>query len=239
MIIRVVDFETSGPESDPEMLEIGWADVDENGIVGWPRHYLLQHEREIDAETMAIHHLQERHFNNAVPRTAALAALADFTPGHDLLGSTPKIYAAHGAKFECACWPESDGQWICTYKCAIRIWPLAPRHSNQVLRYYLKLDLADNLAMPPHRAGPDAYVTAHILARLLENASVADLLAWSSQPALLPRCMIGKFRGQPWESVDDGFLRWILSKEFDEDTAFTASYHLDKREQEYRESCFE
>jgi len=36
-----------------------------------------------------------------------------------------------------------------------------------VLRYWRNLVLDPALAMPPHRAGPDAYVTACLLAELL------------------------------------------------------------------------
>ncbi len=43
---------------------------------------------------------------------------------------------------------------------AMHVWPDAPRHSNQVLRYWRNLVLDNALAMLPHRAGPDAWVTA-------------------------------------------------------------------------------
>ena len=51
---------------------------------------------------------------------------------------------------------------------ALRVWPEAPRHSNQVLRYWRGMRLDHARAMPPHRAGPDAWVTAHILADLAQ-----------------------------------------------------------------------
>ena len=51
------------------------------------------------------------------------------------------------------------------------------KHSNQVLRYWLGLRLDADLAMPPHRAGPDAYVTAHLLLRMMALASVEQMIA--------------------------------------------------------------
>jgi exodeoxyribonuclease X len=32
-----------------------------------------------------------------------------------------------------------DAIWVCTYKCALRIWPDLPSHGNQALRYHLGL----------------------------------------------------------------------------------------------------
>jgi exodeoxyribonuclease X len=231
MLIRVVDFESVGNEPpDCEVVEVGWTDIF-NGRVLAPQSLLLRHTREIDCETQAVHHLRERDFVWAVSQEEGFAALETFDPVYaDLLGDVLPVYAAHGAKFEKACWPgQAPGRWICTHKCGMRLWPEAPRHSNQVLRYFLGLDLPEELAMPPHCAGPDSYVTAHILSRMLERASVDELVEWSGQPALLPRCTIGQYRGSDWRDVDTGFLRWILSKDFDEDMMFTARTELDRR----------
>ena len=85
---------------------------------------------------------------------------------------------------------------ICTYKAALRLWPEAPGHGNQVLRYWLRpKDLDPVIASPPHRALPDAYVTAFILRELLELATVEELIAWTGEPALLPRVTFGQYRG--------------------------------------------
>ena len=46
--------------------------------------------------------------------------------------------AAHRASFDQRfCTPRLTGEveWICTWKCAMRIWPDLPRFSNQMLRY--------------------------------------------------------------------------------------------------------
>ena len=46
--------------------------------------------------------------------------------------------AAHRASFEQRhCTPDLTGSadWVCTWKCALRLWPDLPRFSNQMLRY--------------------------------------------------------------------------------------------------------
>jgi len=118
-----------------------------------------------------------------------------------------------------------------------RLWPEAPSHSNQALRYWRRPIGLDRAVAPSgHRAYQDAYVTAFLLRDLLSLASLEDLIEWSSEPALQVRCHIGKWRGTPWSEVDDGFLHWILGKDFDEDVVFTVKHELDRREKELRAS---
>lgn len=80
-------------------------------------------------------------------------------------------------------------RWICTMKCAKHLFPDAPGHSNQVLRYHMKLDQDFDdaeRAMPPHRAGPDTFVTAHRLARMVFAKSVDESALSSTKPPKPP-----------------------------------------------------
>jgi exodeoxyribonuclease X len=98
------------------------------------------------------------------------------------------------------------------------------------LRYYLGLDLDEALAMPPHRAGPDTYVTGFILVEALNLASVEDMMAWTNAPSLLPRVNFGKHRGQAWSELPGDYLSWLVNKsDMDVDTKFTAKHWLDQR----------
>jgi exodeoxyribonuclease X len=143
-------------------------------------------------------------------------------------------FAAHSAEHEVK-WIGGAMAWICTYKSALRIWPEAPSFSNQGLRCWLEdeglLILNRELAGPTHRASPDAYVTAHILLALLAaGATGSDMLQWTKEPALLPRCPLGQWRGHAWPEVDSGFLHWILRTIFDRpDVRFCAQNELDRR----------
>jgi exodeoxyribonuclease X len=55
------------------------------------------------------------------------------------------------------------------------------------------------------------------------------LIKWTAEPALLPRITFGKYRGTKWADVDEGFLRWVADRDFDEDTLFTARSELERR----------
>ena len=56
--------------------------------------------------------------------------------------------------------------------------------------------LVHEKGLPAHRAGPDAYVTAHHLRDMLNEATVEQLLEWSREPGLLPRVPAGPARGR-------------------------------------------
>ena len=122
--------------------------------------------------------------------------------------------AVHNSEFESKFF-SSPVPVICTYKAALRIWPNAPSHSNGALRYWLedqgKIAPVHVMTQPAHRAGPDAYTTAHILMALFNaGATGKEMVAWTKEPKLLPTCPIGKFKGMPWSEVEAGFLGWML-----------------------------
>jgi exodeoxyribonuclease X len=241
--IRVIDLETTGFEPpDHGVCEIGWCDVEsiEHDLLGAPtawmvgngRGMLVNPGRSIPAETSAVHHIIDEDVAQAPPWLAA-ASLAMPTYPNDVV---PVAYAAHSAKFERQwCTDDLTGgiPWICTYKCALRLWPDAPQHSNQGLRYWRRPEGLDReIAFHAHRAFPDAYVTAFHLRDMLALAPIDDLIKWSSEPALQVICHIGKWRGMPWREVDYGFLEWIAARDFDEDILFTVAQEMKRRDTE-------
>ena len=82
------------------------------------------------------------------------------------------------------------------------------------------------MALPPHRALPDAYVTANILDRMLRDHTPEELVLLAQSPILIKNCTFGKHRGTPWNEVPKDYLRWLVRQEFDADTLFTAKHHL-------------
>lgn len=239
-IIRVVDLETTGFAPPAEPIEIGWCDLHAtrhdlaNEPSGWKvdraGSMLIRPKGAIPPETSAVHHLTAEDF-------AAPAVTFPWEAGgreviRPTLDQPMAFYAAHKASFEAQfITPEWTGEaaWICTWKCALRLWPEAPGHSNQTLRYWRGLQVDRRYANKVHRAGPDAYVTAHLLRDMLEQPGVTlqQLAAWSAEPALLVRCHIRPWRDTPWSAIDDpSWLAWVLGRDFDEDVLFTAGHYL-------------
>ena len=74
-------------------------------------------------------------------------------------------------------WVSTLGEttWICTYKCALRVWPDLVSHSNQALRYTLGLinpHGIDRKTLNPHRALSDVIVTSAIFERATQTGKV-------------------------------------------------------------------
>jgi exodeoxyribonuclease X len=124
---------------------------------------------------------------------------------------------------------DSRLKWICTWRCSAHVWPEAPGHGNQVLRYWLGLR-GPTSRLPPHRALPDAQVTAQLLIRLLGIHSPEELHEMTGRPLLLRKLRFGKYRDELWADAvkkDPGYFRWVLGQDFDADTKYTARYYLD------------
>lgn len=225
-LARVIDFETTGtPEDkDSEVIELGRVDVDlGTREIGNPWSSLCQPRGPIPPVAKAVHHITEADVASAPQARDLWEAFFGGCASTDIL-------VAHNAKFEQHYCPSIGCEWIDTYKVARVVWPDAPTHSNQGLRYWLDLQLDAGQASPPHRALPDAYVTAHLFVRLLAEKTVGEMIHISKYPALLKVMNFGKHRGTTFEAAPLDYLEWIRDKsEMDEDTKFLAKYWITKR----------
>lgn len=230
MLIRAIDFETTGvptPDDPHAIVEIGWSDLEidddqfgSNGVSGYD-DTLCYPGRPIPFEAMAIHHITDE----------MVKAWISPETGIELLGR-PDYFAAHNADFERQ-FIKTETPFICTWKVALRIWPDLPSHSLQYLRYALALPVNRDLPMP-HRAGPDAYLCALLLEKIIQQPSAPDfatMARWSNGHALMPRCPLFKHKGKKWEEVPTDYLDWIVNKPNDvaADVKANAKLELRKR----------
>ena len=224
MKIRVIDIETTG--IDPitsNIIEIGSIDL-MDGEIGYAQECLvaLEGDHTIAPEAMAVHHITPMMLENA--------------PHYDdvidvFYSGDVDVMVAHNAKFEQGFLPSFD-PWICTYKVAIRLWPDAPSHSNQALRYWKEIwDLPGDIYVKhAHRALYDAVTTAMLLRLMLKESTIEQMIEWSSKSALLPKMRFGKHKGDDWNDIPDGYLKWMINQsDMDEDATFTAKYELERR----------
>lgn len=227
--IRIIDFETTGLEPpEARVIELGYCDleqVDGAWKVG-PRGSFLYSAPVIPPEVRAVHHISPADIAGKPAFDPAALWLDAKADGVDVIG-------AHNLDFEAKFYGDAALPVLCTYKAALRVWPTAPSHSNGALRYWLEDQgiIAPDAAacLPPHRAGPDAYVTAHILAALLTEAKAVQMVAWTKEPRLLPTCPIGEWRGKRWAEIDAGFLRWMVNKPVEPDLVWNAQRELERR----------
>ena len=223
MTVRCIDIETTGinPACDA-IIEIASVDVLANGTVANRQEALICPPIPVPPEASAVHHLTYEDLAGKPPLRGTLPMFQ----GAD-------AYVAHHADFERSFLGEhlGDATWICTYKCALRIWPDFPSHSNQSLRYRLSLASpfgVDRKTLVPHRALSDAIVTAAIFVEITRRAKWSDLVQWSSELALHTRFNFGKHRGERYDAHLD-YCEWILTQpDMDTGVRFSAEYWLEK-----------
>ena len=183
MYFRVIDTETCGLEGG--IVEIASIDV-MDGALSNPMSDLVSPDRPISLDAMVIHHITEEMVEGK-PRIAVAVRKYQGSP----------YYVAHNAPFDRGVLPEMGGQWICTLKLARMLYPDI-KHSNQYLRYALRLNVSvpDNLY--PHRALYDCYVTAALLQRIMRDSgwSAEQMAEITQQPQLLSTFKFGKYRGK-------------------------------------------
>lgn len=223
--IRVIDFETSGMPEDPvrAICEVGFTDLTADWKISETTSFLVNPGHPIPPQTRAVHHISDADVAGAVSPDIALRTLMDGMGEED-------IFAAHNAKFEQAFFGGGGRRWICTMQCAKHVFTNPPGHSNQTLRYWLGIDEefedADR-AMPPHRAGPDTYVTAHILRRLVVAKNVSELVRLTTEPVVLRDVTFGKHRGAKWADLPWDYLNWVATKsDLGADEKHTARHYL-------------
>jgi exodeoxyribonuclease X len=230
VIIRCIDVETTGMNTETEkhaVCEVGWCDLDvseDGGEIDEPRSMLVNPGRPMPIEAMAVHHITDKMLVGAPPISDGFARMAE---GCD-------CYAAHKMDFEKEFFGGGGKPMLCSYKGALRIWPDAPRHQLQLLRYMLKIDdmpdFNPGYAMPPHRAGPDAYLCAFVMREIIGRVSYNDLLRWSGGPALLPKITFGKHAMTKFSELPVDYLEWIVGNiKDDRDVRATAKYWLAKK----------
>lgn len=246
MNLRAVDAETTGlpAEAGDEnaiptgIMQIGWCDVNGDDPIGPPKSELVDCGIPVQIQARAIHHISDAMVAGKMSPTEACRILVD--GDFDVMAAHNVDHEKHyiGTGFKPG--TEEVRPWLCTYKPALRLWPDAPGHKLQELRYYLDLDAESDfdpaLCAIPHLAPDDAYVCAHLARRVLieceaQGIDFDRLIKWSAGPGLLVMCWMKKHKGKTWSWVahnDRPYLDWIYNKSdiTDRDIRATAKYWL-------------
>ncbi|MDE2106254.1 MAG: DUF3820 family protein [Patescibacteria group bacterium] len=222
MSILVLDTETTGLSAEEDRVcEIAVVEVDpRQRTMGQFAQSLVNPGRGIPHQASAVHHLTDSHVEGA----PGLEEVLD-----RLVPAGVEAYCAHNAQFDRGFLIGlPDRPWVCTWKCAKAVWSEAPSYSNQVLRYWLKLDvpLLTGRGAYPHSALYDALTTAQILLKLLEEKSVEELVEISGRPVLLKKMTFGKHKGTLFSEVPKDYRAWLRRQpDLDDDLKYTLDYH--------------
>jgi exodeoxyribonuclease X len=241
-VIRCVDTETTGDPPKVDLIEIGWSDVHGGSYSGWKlgdpvyKSFLVNPGVPVDPESSGVNHIITEDLIGAITPPDAVNAMLD--------GCCPSgtVLCAHNAEYEKMVFGDRGFQWIDTWKVIVHLAPKARSYKLQVLRYLMDLDVDRKLAWPPHRAGPDAYICAAMVMRMLSKLTVEEMVDISKRPAFLPRLGFGEHAKLPINEVPSSYLDWILKKHsergdgkgFDEHVLYTAKTELMNRQNERR-----
>lgn len=222
----VIDTETTGFfEEGGALVEIAAISRREDGSLGEFQTY-VDPGHPIPPVARAVHHISDTDVRGA-PSPASAQDELSIAMGAE---TGEVVWVAHNMAFDQKFLPIlGDDPKICTYRCALHLFPDAPAHGNQVLRYWLGLDESGELVLPeglhPHRALYDILVTEGILRRLMREAALLDphlvdtsevlheLVRLSTAPVVLRKSRFGKHAGKDWEWIvraDSGWCDWYL-----------------------------
>lgn len=235
-ILRVFDCETTGldPAID-RIVEVATVDLivrDGDVLRGESWSTLINPGMPIPCQASAIHGIVDEMVADAPPFDEAMATHIKRGP--------PTAFCAHNSRFDQGFFKPANIPWLDTYRLALWIWPECPSHSNQCLRYFLKLKFADD-PPPAHRALPDAIITAAILRRAITVLTAGadspsfderfkQMMEVSNEPAVLPRFIFGKWAMRSIAEIDVGYLEWMVQqKDMDADAKHTAFIELARR----------
>jgi len=230
-IFCICDTETTGldPATDRvcELAGLYWSPA--LGVLG-QFETLIDPGRPIPPDASAVHHLTDEDVAGKPSLDEAL---------RQLKAQPFQIWVAHNADFDFNFIPRDERPVLCTLRLAKKVYPQSPRHTNQYLRYALKLAVPEAKGLPAHRALADVFVTTALLRHLLEEVqnlrpdlqTIEDLVNWSTEPNLLPICRFGnKHRDKPWSEVPKSYLQWMAREvqDMDPDLKFTVNHWLNQ-----------
>lgn len=221
--VGVIDTETTGMDSSAEVIEVG--------VVSYGYNFceLFSSERGIPVECSAVHHIIE---SDVLDKPL----FKDYAPSlrDDLHRNGINTLVAHNAEFDRKMLGDefADFAWICTYKCALHVWPDAPKHTNEALCYYLgvgTIGRASRSSLAAHSAYFDSCQTFAILTELAKHATIDQMIAWTKDIKNLPRMPFGKHAGKTWAEIDSGYLSWVTKNLDDADIKELAARELRRR----------
>ncbi len=226
--VGVVDTETTG--IDPKTCKVVEVGLYQrlNKTEDFAYQKLVNPGEPIPPEVSAVHHICDADVADAQSWHMVKAQLSNF-----LVGNKIDILVAHNYEYDSVVLGLGpDYQWICTYKCALRQWPDAPSHKNEVLCYYLGVGSRGRTGRTgnSHSALFDAKQTAAILEELLNHQTLDTLIQWTKEPKQFAKIMFGKHVGKKWVDIDSGYLQWMCKQaDMDKDLVGCAARELQSR----------
>lgn len=233
----LIDVETTGqdPEID-QVVEIGAVRITRGNLRVFET--LVNPGIEIPPGASASHHITDEMVSGAPDIKQAAAELGKFVGKSALVSFNAAFEAGmldrHLGKPGGRVGPMT-GEWICLWRAASHLWPHAPGHSNQTLRYHFKTDISDlppgalsclepGLPLIAHRALHDAMVSMCTFRRALADMhathGIEDLVnvkRFCDRPIHIDCMQFGKYIGVRLGEIPKEYLKYALARFHDMD----------------------
>lgn len=201
----VLDTETAG--LDGGVCDIAICKINSDLQIIWEVESLIDPERPIAPQASGIHHITD----DMVQFEPTLSEFMEMQ-GYPL-DREGAIIGGHNVQFDI----RMIGEFIprvhrklCTLKLARVLWPDAPDHKLQTLRYMFKLD-----AGTAHRAMGDVRTCISLLRMVAEERGLdlQGILALVAKPLTLDAKMpFGKHQGTKLKDLPSSYVQWLLNK---------------------------
>lgn len=208
--LSVVDFEFTGIDPDVDrIVEVGVVWFKDGERREWQT--LVNPQVPIPPTASAVHHITD----------ADVAGAPTFDQVAPIIRKVLKTSTviAHAAELDALILGAElaehiePSEWICSWRLARHLYPLAPSYGNQELRYWLELALGRDVI--PHRALGDARTTFEVLLHLLmdlpascarDPIELAEVRALANSTIPVQYMPFGPFAGTPLPRVPRKFL---------------------------------
>jgi exodeoxyribonuclease X len=205
----ILDCETAGLKPEQGPCEIAWIEIDEDFNVIDRQHSLIDPQCPISPNASGIHGI-----TNAMVEDSPTLDEFFFDVLDAPFADGDIVFVAHNAQFDFKFVKQyivEHAGTICTLKLARILYPDAPDHKLQTLRYYLELpqNVTDS-----HSAAGDVEVTLNLLKHMAGKSGLdlQGLLVLAGAPVPIKEMPFGKHKGKPLAQVPKDYIKWLLSE---------------------------
>lgn len=204
----IIDTETTGTEETDEVIEMAYGGYSDNlQTVGEITVVRYLPTKKISWGAMATHHIIPSDFKDIPVR------------GKVVLPKDCEYIIGHNIDFDWRMLGSPNVKRICTLAMARAANPTMDSHSLGARHYFIAgaNEQARDAIRGAHSAGCDVQLCANLLEHLLVQhypsvMNIEDLWG-ASQLARVPTVWaFGKFKGQPIDAADRGYLNWCIKQ---------------------------
>ena len=221
MYAHIFDTETTG-FNEPQIIQAASQLIKIDGTYGPLFTKFYRNTKQIELGAMATHHIVSSSLQAYEPWEAS--EFPSYVSDGYMIG--------HNVDYDWEVVGKPDVKRICTLAMARTFWPTLDSHSQSALMYYAYGEEARPLVQGAHNAEQDVWNLTQLWGKLFLPEIIrrlGHLISWKqvwalSEDCRIPRVMpFGKYKGQPVNDVDRGYIQWYF-RQTDQDPYLVAAF---------------